>query len=266
LNDTPELDLAAYLQRTGYAGNIAPTLQALQALHLAHATRIPFENLDILLGRPIALDLPAIQAKLVAGRRGGYCFEHNLLFAAALRAFGFEVTQLAARVRYGTTALLPRTHMLLLVEAEGERWLADVGFGGEGLLLPVPFVVGAEVRHYAWSYRVIEEAGPAWVLQSSRDKAWHDLYAFTLEPQQIVDYEVVNHYLSTHPNSRFVQTLTVQLPGPQKRMILRNHKLVEDRGAGVKLESRTLADEDELLQVLRQDFALDFPPGTRFGR
>lgn len=266
MNDTPELDLAAYLQRTGYAGKIAPTLQALQALHLAHATRIPFENLDILLGRPIALDLPTIQAKLVKGRRGGYCFEHNLLFAAVLRAFGFELTQLAARVRYGTTALLPRTHMLLLVEAEGERWLADVGFGGEGLLLPVPFVVGTAMRHYAWSYRVIEEAGPTWVLQSSRDKAWHDLYAFTLEPQQIVDYEVVNHYLSTHPNSRFVQTLTVQLPGPQKRMILRNHKLVEDRGAGVKLESRTLADEDELLQVLRQDFALEFPPGTRFGR
>lgn len=266
MNDTPELDLAAYLQRTGYAGDIAPTLPALQALHLAHATRIPFENLDILLGRPIALDLPGIQAKLVTGRRGGYCFEHNLLFAAVLRAFGFSVTQLAARVRYGTTALLPRTHMLLLVAAEGERWLADVGFGGEGLLLPVPFVVGSEVRHYAWSYRVIEEAGPTWVLQSSRDKAWHDLYAFTLEPQQIVDYEVVNHYLSTHPNSRFVQTLTVQLPGPQKRMILRNHKLVEDRGAGVKLESRALVDEDELLQVLRQNFGLDFPPGTRFGR
>lgn len=266
MSDHPELDLTAYLQRTGYAGDIAPTLPALQALHLAHATRIPFENLDILRGLPIALDLPGIQAKLVAGRRGGYCFEHNLLFAAVLRAFGFGVTQLAARVRYGTTALLPRTHMLLLVAAEGERWLADVGFGGEGLLLPVPFVVGAEVRHYAWSYRVIEEAGPTWVLQSSRDKAWHDLYAFTLEPQQIVDYEVVNHYLSTHPNSRFVQTLTVQLPGPHKRLILRNHKLVEDRGAGVKLESRTLADDEELLRVLRQSFGLAFPPGTRFDK
>lgn len=181
-----------------------------------------------------------------------------------LRAFGFGVAQLAARVRYGTTALLSRTHMLLLVEAEGERWLADVGFGGEGLLLPMPFVVGAELRHYAWSYRVVEEAGPTWVLQSSRDKAWHDLYAFTLEPQQAVDYEVVNHYLSTHPNSRFVQTLTVQLPGPQKRMILRNRKLVEDRGAGVRLESRTLADDEELLRVPQGSFGLSFPPGTRF--
>lgn len=262
----PELDLAAYLQRTGYAGHIAPTLQALQALHLAHATRIPFENLDILLGRPIALDLPAIQAKLVAQRRGGYCFEHNLLFAAVLRAFGFDLTQLAARVRYRSTALLPRTHMLLLVEAEGRRWLADVGFGGEGLLLPVPFGTGEEVQHYAWRYRVIEELGSGWVLQSQRDGHWHDLYAFTLEPQLAVDYEIANHYVSTHPRSRFVQTLTVQLPHPERRLILRDRELVEDRGASVSLGSRTLADADELLQALHEEFGLDFPPGTHFGR
>lgn len=262
----PELDLAAYLLRTGYAGDIAPTRQALHALHLAHATRIPFENLDILLGRPIALDLPAIQAKLVGQRRGGYCFEHNLLFAAVLREFGFGITQLAARVRYRSTALLPRTHMLLLVEAEDSHWLADVGFGGEGLLLPVPFGTGEEVQHYAWRYRVIEEAGAGWVLQSQRDGDWHDLYAFTLEPQLAVDYEIANHYVSTHPRSRFVQTLTVQLPHPERRLILRDRELAEDRGASVGAASRTLADEVELLQVLRQDFGLDFPPGTRFGR
>jgi len=258
------LDLPAYLRRTGYAGEIAPTPQALGALHLAHATHIPFENLDILLGRPIALDLPSIEAKLVGARRGGYCFEHNLLFAAVLRAFGFAVTQLAARVRHRTTAVLPRTHMLLLVEAEGGRWLADVGFGGEGLLLPVPFGVGEEVRHYAWSYRVTEDAAAsAWVLQSRRDGAWLDLYAFTLEPQQAVDYEMANHYVSTHPDSRFVQTLTVQLPTPERRLILRNLLLIEDRGDVVA--ERTLAGDDELLAVLRESFRLDFPPETRFG-
>jgi len=266
LNEVPELDLAAYLHRTGYAGDIAPTLPALQALHLAHATHIPFENLDILLGRPIALDLASIQAKLVAGRRGGYCFEHNLLFAAVLRAFGFHFTQLSARVRHRTSAVLPRTHMLLLVEAGGGRWLADVGFGGEGLLLPVPFGAGEEVPHFAWRYRVVEEAGAGWVLQSLRDGSWHGLYAFTLEPQLAVDYEIANHYVSTHPRSRFVQTLTVQLPHPERRLILRDRELVEDRGAAVSACSRTLAGEDELLQVLRQDFGLDFAPGTRFDR
>ena len=252
------LDLPAYLRRIGFQGAFEPTRTALEALHLAHATHIPFENLDVLLGRPIALDLASLQSKLVARRRGGYCFEHNLLFAAVLREFGFEPVMLAARVRHRSTAVLPRTHMLLLVEAEGNRWLADVGFGGEGLLLPVPFGSGEETRHYAWSYRVIEEAGTGnRVLQSRRNDAWLDLYAFTLEPQQAVDYEIANHYMSTHPDSRFVQTLTVQLPGKQRRMILRNRDLIEDRGDAV-LERRIESDE-ELVSALQEYFGLDMP-------
>lgn len=252
------LDLQAYLRRIGYQGAVEPTRRVLEALHLAHATHIPFENLDILLGRPIALDLASLQAKLVARSRGGYCFEHNLLFAAVLREFGFEPTLLAARVRFRTTAVLPRTHMLLLVEGEGSRWLADVGFGGEGLLLPVPFGNGEEARHYAWTYRVIEEAGAGtWILQSRRNDAWMDLYAFTLEPQQSIDYEIANHYMSTHPDSRFVQTLTVQLPGPQRRMILRNRDLIEDRGDAV-LERRIESDE-EFVSALQEYFGLDMP-------
>src|SRR5262249_54590872 len=134
----PPFDLDAYLRRIGYAGERRPTAAVLQQLHLAHATHIPFENLDILLGRPIRLDLEGLQAKLVRGQRGGYCFEHNTLFAAALEQIGFRLTRLGARVRFRVTRLLPRVHMALKVDVEGEAWLADVGFGGEGLLLPVP--------------------------------------------------------------------------------------------------------------------------------
>src|SRR5262249_24611720 len=95
------LDLDAYLARVGYTGDRAPSLAVLDALHLAHATHVPFENLGILLGRPVLLDLESLQAKLVRGRRGGYCFEQNALLAAALEALGFAVTRLAARVRAG---------------------------------------------------------------------------------------------------------------------------------------------------------------------
>jgi N-hydroxyarylamine O-acetyltransferase len=144
------LDLDAYLQRIGYAGSHTPSRATLDALHLAHATHIPFENLDILLGRPIRLDLASLQAKLVAGRRGGYCFEQNRLFAAALEALGFAVTPLAARVRFGTTSILPRTHMTLQVEVDGSRVLADVGFGVFGLLLPVSLEQTGESRQFAW--------------------------------------------------------------------------------------------------------------------
>src|SRR5688572_327227 len=117
------LDLAAYLARTGLAAVPPATPAGLAELHLAHATHIPFENLDVLLGRPIRLDLDSLQQKLVRDRRGGYCFEQNMLFAAVLEAVGFRVSRLAARVRYRTTRLLPRTHMLLLVDADGGPYL-----------------------------------------------------------------------------------------------------------------------------------------------
>jgi N-hydroxyarylamine O-acetyltransferase len=255
------LDLDAYLSRVGHPGAREPTLATLQTLHLAHATHIPFENLDILLRRPIRIDLPSLQAKLVAGQRGGYCFEQNTLFAAVLGALGFEVTLLAARVRFGATRVLPRTHMVLKVRAEDADWLADVGFGAAGLLLPVRFGEKDEVRQFAWTYRLVEDAGH-WVLRSLRGGAWTDLYAFTLEPQLAVDFEVANHYVSTHPQSRFVQTLTVQRVAPEERRTLVNRELSIERADGT--ERRTLSDDDEVLRLLADSFGLRFPPGTRF--
>ena len=256
------LDVDAYLQRIGYSGRLQPVHAVLEALHLAHATHIPFENLDILLKRPIRLDLASLQAKLVTGARGGYCFEQNLLFSAVLQRLGFSVTQLAARVLYRSRRKLPRTHILLIVDVEGGRWLADVGFGLEGLLLPVPFAGGRETRQYAWTYRVME-SGDGWTLQSLRDGSWADLYTFTLTPWLAVDFEPANHYTATHPDSRFVRTLTAQLPTPEVRYLLRNRELVLDRGATIA--SRVLADDDELLAVLADVFGLRFPVGTRFG-
>jgi len=255
------LDLEAYLGRIGYSGRVQPVPAVLEAIHLAHATHIPFENLDILLKRPIRLDLASLQAKLVTGGRGGYCFEHNLLFSAVLQRLGFSVTQLAARVLYRSRRKLPRTHILLLVNVDGATWLADVGFGLEGLLLPVPFGSGREARQFAWTYRVTETDGE-WILQSLRNGSWTDLYSFSLEPQLAVDFEPANHYTSTHPESRFVRTLTVQLPTPDVRTMLRNQELVLDRGGTVT--RRVLADDDELLAVLAETFGLRFPAGTRF--
>ena len=254
-------DLPAYLKRIGYESSPRPTHATLAALQLAHATHIPFENLDILLGRPIRLDIGSLQAKLVGGGRGGYCFEHNLLFAAALEAAGFAVRQLAGRVRYRTHRILPRTHMLLLVEAEGAAWIADVGFGLEGIMAPLPFTGGRESRQFHWTFRIVEEPGH-WTVQSHRDGAWMALYSFSLEPQQLADFEMANYYVSTHPESRFTRTLTAQLPTPEARFMLRNRELTVDSGKSAT--SRVLADDDELLTVLAETFGLRFPAGTRF--
>jgi N-hydroxyarylamine O-acetyltransferase len=260
-DDPADLDLEAYLRRIDYAGNLAPLRSTLEALHLAHVTHIPFENLDILLGRPILLDLASLQAKLVVGRRGGYCFEQNLLFSSVLQALGFTVTQLAARVRLGSDELRPRTHMTLRVDVDGAGWLADVGFGAAGPLLPVPFDPGEESRQHGWTYRVVDEAGQR-LLQSSRGASWENLYTFTQEPQHQVDYELASHYTSTHPGSPFTQTLTAQQIGPDVRRILRHREYSEDRGS--ETTRRTLADDDEVLDVLAGTFGLRFPAGTRF--
>jgi N-hydroxyarylamine O-acetyltransferase len=255
------VNLDAYFARIEHAGSSAPSAETLAALHFAHATHIPFENLDILLGRAIRLDPDALERKLVDDCRGGYCFEHNLLFAGVLEQLGFSLTRLVARVRYRTTAILPRTHMVLLVEAGNRRWIADVGFGGEGLLLPVPFGKAEESRQFLWNYRVVSDAD-RWVMQSQRDGEWLDMYAFTLERQELVDYEVANHYTSTHPSSRFVQTLVAQMPGPEVRLILRNRELTIDRGETAR--TRILRDQDDILAVLAESFGLNFPSGTRF--
>ena len=254
------IDLDAYFHRIGYDGPRTASIETLDALHLAHAARIPFENLDILLGRGIRLDLDSLQRKLIAERRGGYCFEQNLLFGSVLEALGFDVTLLSARVRYGATVVRPRTHMLLLVSVAGSRAIADVGFGGEGLLRAVPLALGVEAPQYLWTYRLVEE-GRHYVLQTRRPDGWIDMYAFTLEPHERVDYEVSNHFTSTHPASPFRTTLIAQRPTPEARYILRDRQLTTDTGDSVT--TRSIADA-ELLDVLRETFGIELPEGTTF--
>ncbi len=255
------VDLKAYAARIEYGGEFTPTLATLRDLHLAHATHIPFENLDILLGQPIRLDLESIAAKLIDARRGGYCFEQNALFAAVLEEIGFRVRRLAARVRMGSTEVRPRSHMLLAVDVEGASWLADVGFGGEGLLLPLRLKADEVQRHFAWQYRVMVEGG-LHVLQAWRPEGWFDLYSFTFEEQYAVDYEVSNHFTSTYPQSPFVTKLVAQRPGKDVRLTLVNRQLREQRPEGVS--EITLADDDAVLETLAERFGLRFPAGTRF--
>ena len=256
---TLKVDLPAYLDRIGWRGQLRPTLETLEQLHLAHTSSIPFENLDIQLGRGIRLDLEALQAKLVRDRRGGYCFEQNSLFAAVLREAGFQLILREARVRRGGTARLPRTHLTLEVRLQGAAWLADVGFGADGIPGPVP-LDGREQERFGSRHRILAE-GARQVLQVLGPEGWSDVYA--LEPSEVLPCDLVmaNHYTSTHPDSRFVQTLTVQRYSATERCFLRN--LTFTVVGPEATEVRELARE-ELLPLLRDRFGLDFPEGTRF--
>jgi N-hydroxyarylamine O-acetyltransferase len=256
-----KLDAGAYAARIGYKGRTEATIETLRELHFAHATSIPFENLDILMGRPISLELDWLHAKLIAGHRGGYCFEQNTYFAAILESLGFKVTRLAARVRFGSAGIRPRLHMLLSVELDGAPWLADVGFGCTGPLYPLRLDHTEPVRQSAWAFRVWIEHG-LHVLQTLRDGSWFDLYSFSFEPQEAVDFVVPNHYTSTHPDSPFVQTLIVQRASKDTRWTLRNRALTVET-AKEKTEE-TLVDDDELIVTLADLFDLHFSSGKRF--
>jgi len=195
------LDLDAYLERIGFGGDPRPDLDTLIGLHRAHVTSIPFENLDVVLGREISLELDALQAKLVRQQRGGYCYEHGLLFAAALERIGFTLTRLVARVQPGTPG--PRSHMLSRALIDGMPWLADVGYGA-GLLEPIALESGTTVDQDGWGYRLERYDDGAWLVAAGHGQEWAQLYAFTLEPQRPIDYVVVNHFTQTHPGSPFV--------------------------------------------------------------
>jgi N-hydroxyarylamine O-acetyltransferase len=253
-------DLDAYLRRIGFRAAPRPDLATLRALHRAHVDAIPFENLEIQMGGGIPLDLPALQRKMLHHRRGGYCFEQNTLFAAALAAVGFRPVTCEARVRQGAPgAIRPRTHMVLVVPCDDRQWLADVGFGGDGLMEPLT-LGDAVAEQFGRTFRVATE-GPLQVLQMRRDEEWDDLYAFLPDPVHPVDFAVANWFTSTFPSSVFVTTLTVQRSTSEARHILRNLSYTVLRGR--QAETREIA-RAALVPLLRDVFGLDIPEDARF--
>ncbi|MFF0624531.1 arylamine N-acetyltransferase [Streptomyces sp. NPDC004296] len=250
-----QLDLDAYLARIGCEGDRRPTLETLRTLHAAHSAAIGFENVEIVLGRPILLDLAALQAKMVRQRRGGYCYEQNLLYAAALERLGFRVSGLGARIRMGEDKVRPVTHALLKVELDGTEWITDVGFGGEALLAPIPLRDGAEERQGAWTFGLVrEKETESWVLRSRHEDGWFDLYAFGDERRFPVDYAVFNHYISTHPRSPFTGRIVVQKPGHELRRTLVGRELTLTRPDWSR-EVREVAPE-EIPGLLDTEFGI----------
>lgn len=255
----PDFDLDAYFERIEYSGNANPTLDTLESVHRCHTRAIAFENLNPLLGWRVLLDASSLQQKMIRERRGGYCFEQNLLARYALQAMGFRVAGLAARVVYGLPegVTLPRTHMLLCVEVEGKAYLADVGFGGLTLTTPLRLECDVEQSTSHEPYRLVSD-GTSLVMQARIAGVWKPLYQFTLEEQSPPDYEMMNWYVSTHPQSRFVQNLIAARPDHNVRFALFNDEVaVHHLNGGT--ERRILSTVAELREVLEGPFRLSLP-------
>ena len=253
------IDLDAYLARIGYDGPRAPTLEVLGALHRLHPAAIAFENLYPFQGRPVPLDLGALEAKIVHERRGGYCFEQNALFRAALTMLGFAVTPLIARVVWMAPPDAPlgaRNHMLLKVDLEEGPYLADVGFGGHLFSAPLKFEPGLE-QATAESVLRLTPVEDALVLQTHLPAGWTSLYRFTLEPAEQSDYEVSNWYTSTHPTHLLTNNLLAERLTPEVRSSLFNTRLTRRYPDG-RTEVVDLATPDELARTLEEELGL--PP------
>lgn len=263
--DSAAPDLDAYFARTGYTGPREPTLPTLHALALHHATAIPFENLDVLLDRPIRLDPGSLQQKLVREKRGGYCFEQNNLFLLVLRALGFTVTPVGARVRWKIPRdVTPaRTHLFLRVSVAGTDWLADVGLGGASLTSAIRLEFDRELPTPHEPRRLIREDGRLFH-QLWTGAEWTDVCEFTLDPMHPIDCELANWWTSSNPASHFKNRLVVARAGADgTRFSIRDREFSKRRGAEI-LERRELANPAELLDVLGRHFGLHFPAGTRF--
>jgi len=272
---SPVLDLDAYFARIDYRGGRTPDFATLAAVHERHAQTIPFENLDILLGRRIWIDLGSIQQKLVRDHRGGYCFEQNALLGAALRALGFPVTPLIGRVRWQLPADLetPFVHQILRVETpDAGSCLADVGFGSMSLFRPLRLECDVEQSGCLEPRRLVRvPSGAAPALgggdylahQAKLGETWSDVYVFTLNRAAGVDFEVGNWFTCSHPDSAFVQNLRASRTLADRRHTIFNREFTI-RHADGRVVKRTLATPAELLAVLAEYFDLHFPAGTRF--
>ena len=264
-----------YLRRIGVTGSFQPTAETLRRLHVAHRETFLFENLTIQAGGAISLALDDLERKFIDERRGGYCFEHNTLFAAALREIGFAPIVLLGRVRRGPPALWARTHMVLAVpvveSTHSDRdaaqalsvtppaiWLADVGFGATSLVEPIPMRDGATATQRGLMYRLRKD-DRLWVL-AMEDAAGTttDLYELSEDPQTAGDVQVANHYTATHPASMFRRTITIQRLVGNDHLTLRNETLTRYRDG--RLSDQPIARE-QLPHVARELFGIEWPTG-----
>ncbi len=241
------MDTDAYLERINYGGTLEPTAETLRRLHVAHLHAVPFENLSIHAGETIVLDDGALFEKVVARRRGGFCYELNGLFAALLRALGFEVTHHLAVV--GGEG--PVNHMALLVTLDGERWLADAGLG-EGFLDPLPLREGSHAIGPLTYTLTREDASTWWMGQHP----WGSVSGFRMtEAESVVaDFEPHHRRLATDPASSFVRTLVVQQPREDRIVTLRSRTL--SRVGPTVDEKHVVADRDEFAATLTDVFGI----------
>lgn len=256
------MNLRAYLRRIGITGPLRADARTLKRLQRQHLFTVPFENLSIHMGEPIALGLAALHDKIVRRRRGGFCYELNGLFAELLRRLGYRVTLLSAGVARDAGGFGPEyDHLLLLVELD-RRWLVDVGFG-ENFKSPLDLdAVGAQVQG-SKAYRILRRDGFHVLQERTGAGRWKDSYRFTLVPRELADFAGMCRYHQTSPDSHFTRNRVCSLATPSGRRTLSGMNLIETGRNGARRE-RAVADDAEHSRLLRDMFGVRLPKRSVF--
>jgi N-hydroxyarylamine O-acetyltransferase len=242
--------LESYLKRIDYQGALQPDATTLAALMRAQLFSVAFENLDVQAGKVVSLQPEHIVDKIVGQGRGGYCYEVNGLFAMALQALGYSYKFVACRPMFYPVRR-PKTHMILLVEAEGEQWICDLGFGSYGIRAPIALSSLAQIQQQDFDqFRLITEASESYVVQAWVDGQWVNQFGFEPYASEWVDFMPANYLNSTHPDTIFVQKLLVIKHHAQGRDILLGDQFKQIRADGTSVQQLTDADREKVLRQL----------------
>jgi len=251
------LNIKAYLKRINYHGSLAPTAETLRDLQVAHLLAVPFENLSIHAGQPIVLEDDALFTKIVENRRGGFCYEANGLFAALLRALGFDVAMLAAGVANAQGEFGPSFDHMTLVVSLAQRWLVDVGFG-DSFREPLLLDERDEQVQSPRGYRIVPDSTHLVLMQRDEGDEWKAQYRFTLQTYTYADYEEMCLYHQTSPDSHFTKARICSRATEDGRITLSGMRFIttSKSGADQVREERNITGEEEYADVLRHQFGI----------
>lgn len=258
----------SYFARIGYTGGRDVSYETLNGIHTSHLLSVPFENLDILLGRHLSLNLDDVVKKIVFNRRGGICTEQNALLYGALTVLGFSVTRLLGRFQLlaAPGSEVAKIHAFLKADLDNKQYLVDVGSGSFSPISPIEIGYEGEVTSpYSPPRRLIQGEKNTYRYQTNLQGQWLDVYTFNLEAIPHIDWEVANWYTSTYPTAKYVNMLALELMTKDKVFSFKDNYLRTRLYDGTAT-LRKVNTPEELLEVLSQSFGLDFPADTKFGK
>lgn len=242
------INSSEYMSRIGFITREGENMnETFIRLHRCHSWAIPFENFDVFCGIPVPISLDEVFEKIVRQRRGGYCFELNLLFETLLRQMGYQTRAILCRPYSGEGHKLPLTHRMTIVVLQNDLWLADVGLGGNGWVEPLRLQCDTEQTQLGRTFRIIHDEQMGYMVQLKQEERFINVVSFGLQYAYEFDFEMSNFYTSMHPNSPFANRMICTLPTSDGRYSIRDTKFKAEINGSLEEKELTALTFDDIL-------------------